>query len=106
MKVDPGNCDLEALCRTIVDHTHGDGFWIGEILLSEIHKETGYKLGNSIVRPDARHMMARIERNAVIEECARAAEAQDRVGYEWVRDSLWDTICRRAGANVRRLAGK
>ncbi|UPJ43915.1 hypothetical protein IVB40_07550 [Bradyrhizobium sp. 40] len=43
------------------------------------------------------------ERNALIEECARAAEAQDRTGYEWVRDSLWAKILQRAGANVRGL---
>src|SRR5262249_53133281 len=33
---------LPALWRAIVDHTHGDLFWIGEILLSELTKETGY----------------------------------------------------------------
>ena len=38
-----------------------------------------------------------------IEQCATAAEAQDRIGREWVQDSLWDTILRRAGANVRAL---
>ena len=36
-------CDLQKLCQAIVDHTHGDGFWIGEILLDTIKRETGYK---------------------------------------------------------------
>ena len=40
----------------------------------------------------------------LIEACAIAAEAQDRTGREWVRDSLWDQILRRAGANVRALS--
>lgn len=43
------------------------------------------------------------ERNALIEECVKAAEAQDRVGREWVADSLWHNILKRAGANVRAL---
>lgn len=47
--------------------------------------------------------MTREERNALIEECAKAAEAQDREGHEWVRGSLWANILRRAGVNVRRL---
>lgn len=38
-----------------------------------------------------------------VEACAVAAEAQDRAGREWVRDSLWADILKRAGANVRRL---
>lgn len=37
----------------------------------------------------------------IVEACAVAAEAQDRVGREWVRDSLWDQVLKRAGANVR-----
>ncbi|MFC5346294.1 hypothetical protein ACETK8_15920 [Brevundimonas staleyi] len=41
----------------------------------------------------------------VIEQCAVAAEMQDRTGYEWVRDSLWDNILKRAGAAVRALKG-
>ncbi|WP_309628183.1 hypothetical protein [Brevundimonas sp.] len=41
----------------------------------------------------------------VIEQCAAAAEMQDRTGYEWVRDSLWDNILKRAGAAVRALKG-
>lgn len=41
--------------------------------------------------------------NAIVEECANAAEAQDREGYEWVRDSLWAKVLRRAGYNVRLL---
>lgn len=41
-----------------------------------------------------------------IEQCAIAAEAQDRAGHEWVRNSLWANILKRAGANVRALLGK
>lgn len=41
--------------------------------------------------------------NDIIEICAVAAEQQDRVGREWVRDSLWHRILERAGANVRSL---
>lgn len=44
-----------------------------------------------------------IDRNEIIEECAVAAEAQDRIGREWVDNSLWANICKRAGANVRKL---
>jgi hypothetical protein len=40
----------------------------------------------------------------VIERCAVAAEAQDRIGREWVHDSLWAAILKRAGDNVRALA--
>jgi hypothetical protein len=46
---------------------------------------------------------SRTDRNAIIEECAVAAEAQDRIGREWVADSLWDVVMKRAGANVRAL---
>lgn len=41
--------------------------------------------------------------DSLIEKCAVAAEAQDRAGHEWVSDSLWANILRRAGINVRRL---
>lgn len=44
-------------------------------------------------------------RQDLIERCAVAAEAQDRTGREWVKDSLWDNILGRAGANVRALHG-
>lgn len=47
--------------------------------------------------------MTNDERNALIEECAVAAEHQDRAGREWVRDSLWARILKRAGDNVRAL---
>lgn len=47
--------------------------------------------------------MTEAERNAVIEECAQAAEQVDRSGREWVRDSLWATILERAGSDVRKL---
>lgn len=46
------------------------------------------------------------ERDAIIEACAVAASAIDRTGYEWVRDSLWATVLKRAGDNVRALKGK
>ncbi len=41
----------------------------------------------------------------VIERCAVAAEQQDKAGREWVRDSLWENILKRAGAEVRKLKG-
>lgn len=41
-KVKPGD-ELGALWRAIVLNTKGDLFWIGEILLAELEKETGYK---------------------------------------------------------------
>lgn len=41
--------------------------------------------------------------DAVIEQCAVAAEQQDRAGREWVPDSLWANILRRAALNVRAL---
>jgi hypothetical protein len=47
--------------------------------------------------------MTEEERNALIEECAMAAEQQDRSGREWVADILWANILRRAGSNVRKL---
>lgn len=55
---------------------------------------------------DALRLLAATERNDIIEQCAVAAEAQDRVGYEWVGSSLWANILRRAGANVRKLKVK
>lgn len=42
-------------------------------------------------------------RNELVERCAIAAEMQDRVGYEWVRDSIWDNFMKRGGAAVRLL---
>jgi hypothetical protein len=42
-------------------------------------------------------------RNQLIEECAVAAEHQDRSGREWVHDSLWHKILKRAGDAVRTL---
>jgi hypothetical protein len=35
--------DLEKLAQAIIDNTSGDLFWIGEILLAELEKETGYR---------------------------------------------------------------
>jgi hypothetical protein len=46
-----------------------------------------------------------VARETTIEECAVAAEAFDRTGREWVRESLWQKMMKRAGANVRALAG-
>lgn len=38
------NQELPALWQAIVDHTNSPTmFWIGEILLAELEKETGYK---------------------------------------------------------------
>lgn len=34
--------ELGALRQAIIDNTRGDLFWIGEILLSELEKETGF----------------------------------------------------------------
>lgn len=34
---------LQALRQAIIDNSHGDGFWIGEILLSTLERETGFK---------------------------------------------------------------
>lgn len=48
-------------------------------------------------------MVSDADFNAIVEACAVAAEAQDRAGREWVRDSLWDAILKRAGDNVRAL---
>lgn len=42
--VRPDN-ELEKLWDAIVQNTKGDLFWIGEILLSELEKETGYRKG-------------------------------------------------------------
>lgn len=44
------------------------------------------------------------ERAITIERCAIAAEAQDRAGYEWLRESVWTSILKLAGQNVRALA--
>lgn len=35
--------ELETLWAVIVANTQGDLFWIGEILLNELAKETGYR---------------------------------------------------------------
>lgn len=34
---------LGRLRQAIIDNTRGDLFWIGEILLAELEKETGFK---------------------------------------------------------------
>lgn len=47
--------------------------------------------------------LPRSGRDDLIEQCAVAAEATARVGWEWVRDSLWAKILKRAGDNVRAL---
>ena len=38
-----GQCDLAKLRQAIIDNTKGDGFWIGEILLDVLEKETGFR---------------------------------------------------------------
>lgn len=39
----PDDKQLERLWNAIVENTRGENmFWIGEILLSELRKETGY----------------------------------------------------------------
>lgn len=43
------------------------------------------------------------ERDSIIEECAVKAEALDRVGREWVADSLWDKISRETAGRIRSL---
>jgi hypothetical protein len=47
--------------------------------------------------------MTEAERNDLIEQCAVAAEQQDRIGREWVADSLWAKILKRAADEVRLL---
>jgi hypothetical protein len=47
--------------------------------------------------------MTPAERNAVLEEAAVCAERQNRVGREWVRDSLWDAIIRRVPDAIRKM---
>lgn len=39
--VNPTN-QLQKLWDSIVENTKGDGFWIGEILLSVLEQETGF----------------------------------------------------------------
>lgn len=43
------------------------------------------------------------ERNAVIEECAKAARMVDRLDYEWVRNSIWDKITLLSSEQVLKL---
>lgn len=43
------------------------------------------------------------DHDALIEKAAVAAEAVDRIGREWVGNSLWANILKRAGDNVRKL---
>jgi hypothetical protein len=38
----PGNDQLSGLWNAIVENTKGDGFWIGEILLSVLEREVGF----------------------------------------------------------------
>ncbi len=38
----PGNDQLSKLWNAIVDNTKGDGFWIGEILLTTLEREVGF----------------------------------------------------------------
>lgn len=43
------------------------------------------------------------EWNDCVEACAVAATQQDRTGREWVGNSLWANILKRAGEEVRKL---
>jgi hypothetical protein len=47
--------------------------------------------------------MTPAERDAILEEAAVCAEQQNRVGREWVKDSLWDAIIQRVPEAIRRL---
>lgn len=41
--------ELSRLRQAIIDNTQGDLFWIGEILLAELEKETGFgRLENAL----------------------------------------------------------
>lgn len=40
---DEGKPDLAALWQAVIDNTKGSGFWLGEILLTTIERETGYR---------------------------------------------------------------
>lgn len=54
--IDPENelpedhkCDLARLWQAIIDNTRGEGgFWIGEILLTTLERETGFSPKNSL----------------------------------------------------------
>ncbi|MFN3387478.1 MAG: hypothetical protein ACK40O_00990 [Allosphingosinicella sp.] len=48
-------------------------------------------------------MDAKAIRNAALEEAAVAAEALDRAGREWVRDSLWANIKADTARAIRAL---
>jgi len=39
---DEGKPDLAALWQAVIDNTKGSGFWLGEMLLTTIEKETGF----------------------------------------------------------------
>lgn len=39
---DDEQCDLAALRQAVIDNTKGNGFWLGEILLTTIEQETGF----------------------------------------------------------------
>lgn len=53
---DEGSCDLAALWQAIADNTKGNGFWLGEILLATIERETGF---NGSAQPPAQSGGAR-----------------------------------------------
>lgn len=42
LKLNQPGADLARLRQAIIDNTKGDLFWIGEILLAELAKETGF----------------------------------------------------------------
>lgn len=48
---DEGKPDLAVLWQAVIDNTKGSGFWLGELLLTTIEKETGFN-GSALSRPD------------------------------------------------------
>jgi hypothetical protein len=44
------NTQLSRLWQAVIDNTTGDGFWLGEILLTTIERETGFN-GSKQVKP-------------------------------------------------------
>jgi hypothetical protein len=47
---DEGRPDLAVLWQAVIDSTKGGGFWLGEILLATIERETGFN--GTDTRPD------------------------------------------------------
>jgi hypothetical protein len=61
--------------------------------------------GGQLSHENAVDLLDEVERgrDALIEECAIAAEQHDRTGGEWIERDIWKAILQRAGENVRRL---